>query len=321
MNDVRPHGGGDGACSPENQKISITSVLIEKIHHRSDARHRDDEALAQLAESINSVGLIAPIRVRRVGHGYEVVAGSHRLQAVDSLGWREVPCVVTTDDDIAAELAMIAENLHRAELSVLERDDQVARWIELTNQQPPKKERFEHFYSAVSGGEDSASKFEPPKPHVGRPERRNFDASQVETHRKAGQQPGGINAAARDLGISKPDAHRAVKVASLSDEAKAVARNVGLDNNRTALLEAAKHTSPQAQVKALHDRKQGGSVVRIDEKLVPTYEQMRAAILLLARLTVADMNCICPPNKRAAMCQKLTHLIGVFEQVKEGASQ
>jgi len=34
----------------------------------------------------------------------------------------------------------------------------------------------------------------------------------------------GVRKAARDLGIDKDDAHRAVKVASLSDEAKEVAR-------------------------------------------------------------------------------------------------
>lgn len=50
---------------------------------------------------------------------------------------------------------------------------------------------------------------------------------------------GGIKAAARELNINREDARRAVRVASLSEEAKDVAVEVGLDNNRTALLEAA----------------------------------------------------------------------------------
>jgi hypothetical protein len=36
-------------------------------------------------------------------------------------------------NEIDCELQEIAENLHRAELTVLERDVQVARWIELTS--------------------------------------------------------------------------------------------------------------------------------------------------------------------------------------------
>jgi hypothetical protein len=50
----------------------------------------------------------------------------------------------------------------------------------------------------------------------------------------------GINAAARELGITRQDAQRAVQVASLSDEAKTAARETGLDDNRSVLLEAAK---------------------------------------------------------------------------------
>ena len=48
-----------------------------------------------------------------------------------------------------------------------------------------------------------------------------------------------MNAAARELGIQKNDAYRAVSVAGLSDEAKEAAREHGLDDNRTALLKAA----------------------------------------------------------------------------------
>jgi hypothetical protein len=116
-----------------------------------------------------------------------------------------------------AELWEIAENLHRAELTVLERDTQVARWIELKS-----------------------------KPRA--------NASQPETHRKAGQRPGGVNAAARELGIAKSDAHRAINVAKLSDEAKQVAREVGLDDDRTALLAAAAKNTPEEQAEALRER-------------------------------------------------------------------
>src|SRR6187399_1144991 len=96
----------------------LSTLPIESIRHRPDARHRSYDALSALADSISDVGLLNPIRVRQMGDGeYEVVAGSHRLQAVELLGWREIDAIVCEDDDLHAELAMIDENLIRAELS------------------------------------------------------------------------------------------------------------------------------------------------------------------------------------------------------------
>jgi hypothetical protein len=59
-----------------------------------------------------------------------------------------------------------------------------------------------------------------------------------------------VNAAARELGIEKSDAYRAVSVAGLSDEAKAAAREHGLDDNRTALLEDAAKPSVAIAISA-----------------------------------------------------------------------
>jgi ParB family chromosome partitioning protein len=65
---------------------------------------------------------------------------------------------------------------------------------------------------------------------------------------------GGVRAAAKELGIDKDAARRVAKVAALAPEAKEVAREVALDVNRTALLEAAKHEIAEAQVVALRAR-------------------------------------------------------------------
>ncbi len=108
--------------------MTTPPIPIEAIRHRPDARHRSDEALDALAESMDEIGLINPIRVRHVGDGqFEVVAGSHRLQAAELNGWREIAAIVTDDDDLHAELAMIDENLVRTELSPAERAQQTAR--------------------------------------------------------------------------------------------------------------------------------------------------------------------------------------------------
>nr|WP_244635565.1 hypothetical protein [Chthonobacter albigriseus] len=115
-------------------------------------------------------------------------------------GHIDIACIYMDGDEIDARLWEISENLHRAELTALERDEQVAEWVRLTNEKVAQ--------SAPPGGAQPAAK--------------------------------GLRAAQRELGIERTDASRATKVASLTPEAKAVAREVGLDDNRSALLSAAR---------------------------------------------------------------------------------
>lgn len=108
---------------------NISILPVELLHRRHDARPLNDAAIAGLADSIEQIGLINPLRVRKLdlGVGYEVIAGSHRFAACDLAELREIPCIIVTDDDLHAELAMIDENLMRAELSPVDRAKQTAR--------------------------------------------------------------------------------------------------------------------------------------------------------------------------------------------------
>jgi hypothetical protein len=100
---------------------------IEKISRRADARAINADAVSGLVDSIGTVGLINPIRVRVVGKGWEVIAGAHRLEACKALGLVDIECDVVDDDELHAELAMIDENLCRAELTPSDRASQTAR--------------------------------------------------------------------------------------------------------------------------------------------------------------------------------------------------
>lgn len=105
------------------------------IFARQDARKIDDATVSGLMASIRELGIINPLRVRVrgdeangiAGTAYEVIAGAHRLRAARKVGLSVVPCVVVDDDDLRAELAMIDENLCRAELSPADRAAQTAR--------------------------------------------------------------------------------------------------------------------------------------------------------------------------------------------------
>ena len=81
----------------------------------------DEESIAELVQSIQQVGLIQPLVVRKVDDGYELVAGERRLRAVRSLGMESVTCIVeqAMEDESSAMMALI-ENLQREDLHYLE---------------------------------------------------------------------------------------------------------------------------------------------------------------------------------------------------------
>lgn len=105
----------------------IRELPIDLILARSDARAIDEATVGGLVESIGAVGLINPIRVRASGDQWEVIAGHHRLTACKRLGLAEITADIIESDDLHAELAMIDENLCRAELSPADRALQTAR--------------------------------------------------------------------------------------------------------------------------------------------------------------------------------------------------
>lgn len=105
----------------------LRDLPTSDIVRRVDARAVNPDTVIGLTDSIGAVGLINPIRVRQTGDRWEVIAGVHRLEACKALGLVEVTCDVVEDDDLRAELAMIDENLCRAELTPSDRARQTAR--------------------------------------------------------------------------------------------------------------------------------------------------------------------------------------------------
>lgn len=82
----------------------------------------DEDALADLAASIQENGLLQPIAVRpkRIGTGYLIIAGERRWRAARLAGLTEVPVLIKdVTDEQAAALALI-ENLQREDLDPIE---------------------------------------------------------------------------------------------------------------------------------------------------------------------------------------------------------
>ena len=118
-------GRGLEALFNENatdEKGVVTLRLTEIEPNRNQPRTNfDEEALSELAESIEKHGLIQPIVVRPTSSGvYQIVAGERRWRACRMAGISEVPVVIKElDDRNYYEIALI-ENLQREDLNPVE---------------------------------------------------------------------------------------------------------------------------------------------------------------------------------------------------------
>jgi ParB family chromosome partitioning protein len=81
----------------------------------------DEDAMAELVHSVQEIGLLQPIVVRRIGDGrYELVMGERRWRATKLAGLTTIPAIVRDTQDDAMLRDALLENLHRSQLNPLE---------------------------------------------------------------------------------------------------------------------------------------------------------------------------------------------------------
>jgi ParB family transcriptional regulator, chromosome partitioning protein len=91
----------------------------------------DQQALAELAASIRSQGLMQPLLVRPVERDrYELIAGERRWRAAQMAGLEEVPVLVREVPDEAALALSLIENIQRENLNPMEEAAGVQRLID-----------------------------------------------------------------------------------------------------------------------------------------------------------------------------------------------
>ena len=83
-------------------------------------RQFDRAGLEELADSIQTMGLLQPLTVRRREGGWELVAGERRLRAARLAGLEEVPCLALQTDSRSSSLLALVENLQRQDLDFWE---------------------------------------------------------------------------------------------------------------------------------------------------------------------------------------------------------
>ena len=179
-------------------------VPIAQIDFPANARPTHADKVNELAKSIRLIGLQSmPTVVERDGR-YMLVAGRHRVEAMRVIGKDPIPVRIADFDEIEARLWTISENLHRNELSALERAEQISEFVRLSQEKT------------------NSAKAEPEAAQVAHPDR---SAGKAEADAKRYEQRGD-SLASRDLGLSRDEVRRARAIASLPDVVKAKAADL-----------------------------------------------------------------------------------------------
>jgi ParB family chromosome partitioning protein len=99
-------------------ELTVSELFPGRFQPRTIFNAADME---ELAESIRRNGVIQPVLVRkRVGQGYEIIAGERRWRASKSAGLKKIPAIILeVEDRQAMEIALI-ENIQRQNLTILE---------------------------------------------------------------------------------------------------------------------------------------------------------------------------------------------------------
>lgn len=106
-----------GSAQTGFTSLAVSALRPGKYQPR---RQISEEALAELASSIAAQGIIQPIIVRKLGTGYEIIAGERRWRAAQLAGLQEVPVVIRELDDQAALAISLIENIQRQDLNIIE---------------------------------------------------------------------------------------------------------------------------------------------------------------------------------------------------------
>jgi ParB family chromosome partitioning protein len=201
--------------------MEVERIPVSGVRVGLGRRHVDAARVTELTASIQSMGLRTPITVRIV------------------------PEMVDDDGVVCEDVPILVAGAHRLEAArslgwdyidafVMEGDETDARLWEIA----------ENLHrSELTVQERAVQIAEWVRLMDGRVSRQVVG--------KVGRPEGGSAAASRELGVNEREVQRAVKIASITDEAKEAARVAGLDDNQSALLKVAA-AEPEAQTDLVH---------------------------------------------------------------------
>ena len=102
---------------PETRDIELSMIDEPDLAMRAEM---DDTKLAELCESLATVGLIHPLCVWEREGRYVIEDGHRRFNAANMLGWRTIRCEIYAPAELATGAVMVAANRYREDPSAAE---------------------------------------------------------------------------------------------------------------------------------------------------------------------------------------------------------
>ena len=141
---MKPKGLGRGLDAllgadeaPRETLATIETARIRPGRYQPRTR-MDEQALAELSQSIRAQGLLQPVVVRPHEGAYELIAGERRWRAAQMAGLTQIPAVIREVPDEAALVMALIENIQREDLNPMEQATAVQRLVDefkLTHEQ------------------------------------------------------------------------------------------------------------------------------------------------------------------------------------------
>ncbi len=111
----------EAADAPVTDK-SVVMIRLSDVEPNKDQprKYFEEDALTELADSIQQFGVIQPLLVQKKGDFYEIIAGERRWRAAKLAGLKEIPVIIKEySDQELVEISLI-ENIQREDLNPIE---------------------------------------------------------------------------------------------------------------------------------------------------------------------------------------------------------
>ena len=111
------------------EQIEMKMIRPSQFSVRDKFQKMNDDEIEFLASSIREQGLLQPILIRPLSHGFEIVAGHRRFQACRSLHWRFMSCKIREMSDRQAYEIQLTENIQRKSMDPIEEAEAFKKYV------------------------------------------------------------------------------------------------------------------------------------------------------------------------------------------------
>jgi ParB family transcriptional regulator, chromosome partitioning protein len=111
------------------EQIEMKMIRPSQFAVRDKFPKMNNAEIETLAASIREHGLLQPILIRPLDHGFEIVAGHRRFQACRSLRWRFIACKIREMSDKQAFEIQLTENMQRKSMDPIEEAEAFRRYV------------------------------------------------------------------------------------------------------------------------------------------------------------------------------------------------